>query len=456
LRILEQIIAHKQQEINTLEAQEVDLPRRDFFSAATRSGFNLIAELKKRSPSNPQIINGKFDVPKLASELEQGGAQALSVLTDKRFFGGSFNYLAEAKKATSLPILAKDFFISKRQITLAKKAGADAILLIARILTNEKLEELYNFADKLRLTVLLEIANEEDLEKALKTKARLIGINNRDLDTFKLDLKTTFKLAKLLKNQAEQTGFERKIITLSGFKGSDVQLVKQLTSGVLVGTEIMQAADKKAKIQEFTRPKPLLKICGLRDETIATELAELDVDLIGLNFAPTSRRHIPLLKAEKIKALLNPQQKLVGIFLDPELSVVSRIARHLDLDFIQIHGTTSSKLEFPQTAASPLIQAQSVKSLASLAELMPTGDLLLFDGADPGSGTSFDHQLLTAENTLKPFFIAGGVNHKNAREIISKFQADPNFIGLDTASGAEKNGQMSLEAIEKLVEAVKG
>src|SRR5688572_14539567 len=175
--------------------------RRDFLAALRkpRAGdVALIAEVKKASPSKG-VICENFDPVRIAKEYEAAGASCLSVLTDEKFFQGSLDYLREIRAAVKLPLLRKDFIIDERQILEAIEWGADAILLIVAILDDERLRRFHALAMEAGLTALVEVHDEEELDRALAAKAQLIGVNNRNLKTFKVDLATTEQLAAKLK-----------------------------------------------------------------------------------------------------------------------------------------------------------------------------------------------------------------------------------------------------------------
>jgi len=162
------------------------------------SGQNaLICEIKKASPSKG-IIRENFNVTEIAKDYENAGAACLSVLTDKKYFMGDDEYLKQARATTDLPILRKDFIVDIYQIYQAKMLGADCILLIVAMLDDHKLQELEQCAFDIGLSVLIEVHNEEELYRALKMKSKLIGINNRDLKTLKVDLENSLRLAPLV------------------------------------------------------------------------------------------------------------------------------------------------------------------------------------------------------------------------------------------------------------------
>lgn len=219
-------------------------PPRPFAEAlATPGEVSLIAELKQASPSRG-LIRADFDAADLARAYQEGGARALSVLTEPDFFRGSYRYLESAREATRLPILAKDFFLSPYQIYEARARGADAVLLIVASLSEEELREYRQLAEGLGLAVLVEVHSEAELERALAAGARIIGINNRNLHTFEVDLAVTERLAPRVPPGVLK-------VAESGVSGpEDVRRVAAAgVDAVLVGETLMRSDD----VAEATR-----------------------------------------------------------------------------------------------------------------------------------------------------------------------------------------------------------
>ena len=222
--------------------------RRDFFAALQspkRGSLALISEVKKASPS-AGIICPDFDPVRIAREYEAAGATCLSVLTDEKFFQGSLRDLQQIRAAVKLPLLRKDFIIDERQILEAAQWGADAILLIVRILKDEELKHFHSLAVGAGLTVLVEVHDEAELDRALSIGARLIGVNNRDLDTFQVDLGTTERLAAKAKGKL--------LVAESGIHNrADVERVQRAGAGaILVGEALMKnPAGIAAKVSEL-------------------------------------------------------------------------------------------------------------------------------------------------------------------------------------------------------------
>ncbi|HEX8947844.1 MAG TPA: indole-3-glycerol phosphate synthase TrpC [Dissulfurispiraceae bacterium] len=230
-----------------------DLPAtRDFAGAIKREGgdVRLIAEIKKASPSKG-VIRKDFDPLSIASIYEKKGANAVSVLTEEDFFQGRLSFVREVKGVTSRPVLRKDFIFDEYQIYESRVHGADAILLIAAVLERDQAKEYLHLASELGLHVLFEIHDEEDLGKALLVDPRIIGINNRNLKTLKIDLSTTLRLQKDIPR-------EKTLVSESGIKDRE-DVAKLGDAGIdamLIGTSFMEAEDIGRRIDTLTRRSP--------------------------------------------------------------------------------------------------------------------------------------------------------------------------------------------------------
>ena len=202
-----------------------------------KDGINIIAEVKKASPSKG-VIRDNFDPLQIALEYERAGAWAISVLCEPHYFLGSIEYLGLVRRFVNLPLLRKDFIIDRYQIAQARIYGADMILLIAKALDIGSLKDLSNYANELNLTVLMEIHDEEDLEKALQTNAKLIGINHRNLKTFDMDMELSFKLKELIPS-------DRVVVAESGLYSYNqiLSLNQNGIRGFLIGEHFMRQDD---------------------------------------------------------------------------------------------------------------------------------------------------------------------------------------------------------------------
>ena len=264
MTILETIVEQKHREVERLPRLPISMTSlrdavvarggvRDFLGALRRprrGKLALIAEVKKASPS-AGVICAEFDPVRIATEYEVAGSSCLSVLTDEKFFQGSLDYLRQIRTAVKLPLLRKDFIIDERQLLEAIEAGADAVLLIVVILDDGRLRRFHELANGAGLAVLVEVHDEGELDRALAAGATLIGVNNRDLKTFKVDLATTERLAARLRTAAP--GGNHLLVAESGIHThADVErLVRCGAGAILVGESLMRSGSAGAKIGEL-------------------------------------------------------------------------------------------------------------------------------------------------------------------------------------------------------------
>ena len=221
-------------------------PTRPFIEAINKPRqISLIAEIKKASASRG-IIRQDFNLQEIAKIYQESGVQAISILTEEDYFAGNISYLNQVKNLVEAPLLRKDFILEPYQVYESRVYGADAILLIAGILTKDKLAELMQIADELVLDYLVEVHSEKELKKVLNLKAPLIGINNRDLHTLKVDFKTTEKLFPLIPK-------DKVVVVESGIRNyQDILFLKIMgVHAVLIGEAFMEADDIKKKVQEL-------------------------------------------------------------------------------------------------------------------------------------------------------------------------------------------------------------
>ncbi len=253
--ILDTICEHKREEIalrkretpveRLLEAIEQSRPARDFRMALRKDGISLIAEIKRASPSKGVLMED-LDPVGLADLYESSGARAISVLTDERFFKGALDDLTTVHQHVAVPCLRKDFVLDPYQIYEARAAQADAILLIVRILSDDQLREYGDLAESLGMAALVETHTAAEIERAVNVGAHIIGINNRDLDTFEVSLATTLSLKKMVPGG-------HVLVSESGIHTRDD--VRVLEDGgvdaILVGESLVTSNDIRAKIREL-------------------------------------------------------------------------------------------------------------------------------------------------------------------------------------------------------------
>ena len=255
--VLDRIIAHKKKELALLtrerplaevRARAADAPAsRDFAAALTGPTVAVIAEIKRASPSAGVIRAHDFQPARIAADYEAAGAEALSVLTDEEFFRGSLEHLQEARAATSLPALRKDFVIDGYQLYESRAAGADAVLLIVAALEPDELRAFITLAGELGLTALVEVHDERELALALEAGVRIVGINNRNLTTFVVDLGVAERLAPMIPQ-------DRLVVGESGVNTrADVErLAAAGVDAVLVGTALMRAESPRRVLRALT------------------------------------------------------------------------------------------------------------------------------------------------------------------------------------------------------------
>mgnify|MGYP001208339681 FL=1 len=252
---LAEIISHKRQEIEPLvqraeKLRYAALERNEFKSLASAINvgtdrLGLIAEVKKASPS-AGIIAKDFDPVSQAKKYADAGASAISVLTDEKYFKGKLEYLTQIQQAVDVPVLRKDFIVHESQIYEASVAGADAVLLIVAALSQEDLERLFDCANTYQLEVLMEVHDLPELERALETDVKIIGVNNRNLKTFEVDLKNTEAIS-------EEVPEDILFVSESGIKTpQDASLVASWgADAVLVGETLMRAGDVASTVKEI-------------------------------------------------------------------------------------------------------------------------------------------------------------------------------------------------------------
>ncbi len=253
--ILDEIVAAKKNELERRK-QKVPFPflsskipglpsTRNFEDALIKPKISLIAEVKKASPS-AGVICKEFKPLKIAKIYEENNVSAISVLTEENYFLGNLDLLSRIKKITKIPVLQKDFILEKYQIYEARLYGADSILLIAAILSEKEIKDFLALAHRLGMSAILEIHNQEELKKVLSTEAKIIGINNRNLGTLKVDIRTTLKLRKKIPSG-------KIVISESGIKDyKDIQLLKKYgIDAILVGETLLRSKDIGKKVREL-------------------------------------------------------------------------------------------------------------------------------------------------------------------------------------------------------------
>jgi len=454
--ILDNIVEEKRKEVENKKKNfplnqfinELHPSERDFKSAISDVDLSVIAEIKRKSPSEG-IIKENFDFDKIAFRYEKNSnVKALSILTDLPFFGGSLYLINRAKGITSKPILRKDFIIDEYQIYESRFYGADVILLIARILSKEQIREFIDIAKKYNMDSLVEIHSREEIEK-VPDNTEIIGINNRDLDTLEVNLETTVELSKILKKY-------NKIILVaeSGIHtAKDVKYIKNNIDAMLIGTSILKSDNPDEKINSLFIPK--IKICGITNYEDAKMSADLGANYLGFIFYEKSQRYVsPEIISEIVKKIRegNKRIKFVGVFVNETLERIRQIYKDCALDFIQLHGDEDEG--FISQLNIPYIKAFRIKSDNDVEKInKSSAKYVLLDTFHNelygGTGQSFNWGILSKIKD-KEIFLSGGITPYNVEDA-----AKLKTFAIDVASGVEeKPGKKDHKKLRELFKAL--
>ena len=399
---------------------------RDFKGALeNKRDMGLIAEIKKASPSLGDI-NVLIDIKEQAVIYEKSGANAISVLTD-RHFKGELSFIKKIKEVTTIPILRKDFIFDEYQIYESYLAGADALLLIATVLDIKTLNNLVDLTHELGMECLVETHTREDMEKALKTKALILGVNARNLKTFAIDLDTISLIAKDVPR-------ERIIVAESGIE-TYIDVIKMREAGataILVGTTLMKSQDVSNTIRELKiNLFPRIKICGITNKENARVIAELKPDYMGFIMnVPTSPRNVDMKTVVEIISEIKESTKdilFVGVFVDQKVEELKNIISVCGLDIVQLHGneTVDDIIELKKYAEVwKTVIIKTERDLENILTYQGIADKILLD-AGSGSGNEIDLSLLENQkiNVTIDIF-AGGLSVNNIESLLEKINPE--------------------------------
>jgi len=458
--ILEKITANRRIEIEALKKtkplasfiDELTPTKKDMYAALRRTkdkpeaGF--ILECKKASPSKG-LIRPDFDVKAICQTYDKYAA-AISVLTDEKYFQGNFEYLKLVTDTVSCPVLNKDFFVEPYQVYLARYYGADAILLMLSILSDEEYLALAKVAEQYNLAVLTEISTPDEHDRAIKLNAKMVGINNRNLRDLSTDIARTFELAPTLPD-------ETIIISESGiYSNEQVRELAPAVDGFLVGSSLMAMDNNRYNDIDLACRKLIFgnnKVCGLTAPEYAVAAAEAGACFGGLIFAEKSPRAIT--KAQALEIIkTQPNLDYVGVFVNHQATEIVDLVKSLNLTAVQLHGNEddvyvkalNTLLLENNCDHCDLWQAKTV--LANIPDLSEQVARHVLDGKSPGSGQPFDWQVLsTSEQDLSRCFLAGGLNSENI-QLALKQLTELDLFGLDLNSGVESSP--GIKSSEKL------
>ena len=439
-----------------------------FEAALRQQDFNFICEVKKASPSKG-IIAEHFPYLEIAKEYEVAGAAAISVLTEPDFFKGDKKYLQEIASTVKIPVLRKDFIIDEYQIYQAKVWGASAILLICACLDVPTLTKFRELADSLGLSSLVEAHDEHEVQMAIDCGARIIGVNNRNLKDFTVDVQNSVRLRNLVQDDVifvSESGLETP---------EDIQVLRDNNIGVaLMGETFMRSPNKVEKLAYLYGPTyytPKIKICGISKVETILAIVDAKPDYMGLVFAP-SKRQVTVDQAKTLVEELHKQYtkrynngaeqsnndeiKTVGVFVNETLDNLVSIATEANLDVVQLHGDEDEAFiqSLKERTNVEVWKAVQIRSAADVeAWIDSSADMLLFDAYHKdergGTGEVFDWSCL--DEFERPFMLAGGIDSTNVARAIRTVRP----YGIDISSGIETEGVKDNEKIKAFTNIVR-
>lgn len=411
----------QQQPLSSFQ-NDVKPSTRSFYHALQGARTVFILECKKASPSKG-LIRQDFD-PATIAGIYKHYASAVSVLTDEKYFQGSFDFLPIVSAAITQPVLCKDFMIDPYQVYLARFYQADAILLMLSVLNDDQYRQLAAVAHSLNMGVLTEVISDEELERATALGAKVIGINNRDLRDLSIDLDRTRRLAPKVAHGVT-------VISESGInRYSQVRDLSHFANGFLIGSALMSEDDLSAAIRRVILGDN--KVCGLTREEDARSAHEAGAIYGGVIFAEGSPRQVDVEQARLVMA--GASLKYVGVFRNNTVSDIVTYADALNLQAVQLHGdedqafVAALRAELPETVK--IWKAFSIKESLPARD-WPHIDRYVLDNGNGGSGKRFDWSLLQGES-LNNVLLAGGLGADNCVEA-----AQLGCAGLDFNSGVE-------------------
>ncbi|MDR7119390.1 bifunctional indole-3-glycerol-phosphate synthase TrpC/phosphoribosylanthranilate isomerase TrpF [Rheinheimera soli] len=432
-------VAERKQKLPLQQFQELVQPsQRNFLKALQQKGPRFILECKKASPSKG-LIRSPFDLDEICAAYGKY-ADCISVLTDEKFFQGSYDYLAKVRAKVNQPLLHKDFIIDAYQIYLGRLQGSDAVLLMLSVLNDLEYLELAKVAKSLNLTILTEVSNEAETLRAVALGAELIGINNRDLRTLDTHLDTSFRLARLIPEGIT-------IVSESGiYSSQQVRQLAKVADAYLVGSSLMAQPDLTNACRALIRGEH--KVCGLTRPEDSAAAYGAGAYFGGLIFYPKSPRFVSIEQAKAVQQGA-PQLHYVGVFVDEAADTVAATARDLTLAAVQLHGDESDlylqKLRPLLPKNTEIWKAYRVQH--KLPELTRYADRYVLDAYHPeqpgGTGEQFNWQLLDEQLLDKKVMLAGGLNPDNVIAALKHqvLAVDLNS-GLESAPGIKDAGKI--------------
>ncbi|HEX8667676.1 MAG TPA: bifunctional indole-3-glycerol-phosphate synthase TrpC/phosphoribosylanthranilate isomerase TrpF [Allosphingosinicella sp.] len=432
--VLGEIVARKREDVAARLAgvsleelrRRAEPTARSLRAALARPGARFIMEVKRASPSQGALRSGAD--PAAIARAYRGAADAVSVLTDTPYFGGSLDDLSVVRAAFDGPILAKDFVIDPRQVPEARIHGADAVLVMLSVLEDDEAAEAIAEARRLGMDALVEAHDEAEVRRAVALGAGIVGINNRDLRSLEVDLAVTERMAPLVPA-------DRVVVAESGVSSrADVERLSAHADAFLVGSSLMRAADPAlaARALAFGR----VKVCGLTGPEDAGAAAAAGASFAGIVMVPGTPRAVGITQAVEIAAAA--AIPLVGVFRNEKVVQVAGAARALGLKAVQLHGEEDAG--YIRGLRAHLPHGVEIWAAGAVGEELPEprlgADRTLFDtkvnGRSGGTGMAFDWSRLEGRPELASAVLAGGLNPGNAAAA-----ARVGAYALDVSSGIE-------------------
>lgn len=437
-------------------------PARDLAQALTsHTGVHLIAEVKRASPSKG-LLAPDLDPVATARLYAANGAAAISVLTEPHFFLGAPEFLMAIKQEVSVPVLRKDFIIDEYQVYEARSWGADAILLICAILDDRQLRHLLNVAHSLGMRCLVEVHSREEALRATSAGALVLGVNSRDLVTFKMN-------PYLIRDLRQLLPADRILVAESGIHtpADARRLARYDVQAMLVGESLVIAPDIAAQMHMLlhaANESTQVKICGLREPEHIDAAVEAGADLLGIIFYPPSHRY---LSPQQVRGVFQQSQRysnpaagttspdLVGIFVNEGTDFINAVIEEAGLHFVQLSGTETP--EFCQQINRPVIKGLQLRGPNDLAQIERYADvtwrILLDTPAQDWGGTGKTHDWELAHKVAQQqrMILAGGLTPENVAVAIQ--QVYP--WGIDVSSGVETNKQKDPAKIRSFIQNVR-
>lgn len=435
--VLAEIVRHKRAEVaerlRGFDGSAAERSQRSLKRALSAPGARFITEVKRASPSGHRSAHSVETAARAYAPV----TDAISVLTDERFFSGSFEALRTVRGLFDGPILAKDFVIDPRQVAEARLHGADAVLCMLSVLGDEEARAVMAEAERLGMDVLVEVHEEAELARALALGAKIVGINNRDLKTLKTDLAVTERLSARVPTDVV-------LVSESGVATrADVERLGLHADGFLVGSSLMAADEIGEAVRALVFGR--VKVCGLTSEEDVRVAASAGATHAGLIMVPGTPRALSVQAAAPLadvarRAGLNP----VGVFRDAAPAEVLAAADQLELSAVQLHGSES-----PEEVAAIRAGFSGEVWTAGFADR--GGHRQLFDSGPGGTGQAFDWASIADHPGRREGFLAGGIGPDNARAA-----QRTGVYGIDASSRLETQpGQKDPARVQALFNALR-